>query len=67
MDNNHEVNILMERILANQTVSKEGESSACKAAKNTAAVKTNPPNEKLQSIISKYFLSENPGHIPFIQ
>lgn len=62
MDHGHEVTVVMKRILIDDRVPREAQSSAYKLCKDTATVTITPPNEVLCDIITKYFLSEKiPG------
>lgn len=54
----HQVHVVMKRVLAYHGVPRETQSSAYKAVKDTATVTITPPNEELTDIITKYFLSE---------
>lgn len=58
MDNGHQVTVAMKRILIDDNVPKEAQRSAYKAVRDTAKVTITPPNEELETKVSKFFFSE---------
>ena len=66
MDNEHQVHVVMNRVLIDDGELREVQKSAYKvvAVKDIAKVTINPHNEELCGIITKYFLSEKiPGFL----
>lgn len=58
MEKDHEVTVVMKRVLADHKVPEGVQHSAYKTVKDTATVTITPPNEELVKIITDYFLSE---------